>query len=399
MRKLRTPFLPEQLMLATIIATAHALVVIPEPTHTSDWTSLGRAPWSRPMSITIALKEQNTGKLDRLVSQIGDPRSPAYTSYLTTQELVAMTATDKADVDTVQAWLASAGVAASLSPVGTSLRFRTNARTVGQLFNTSVRLLFRNDTGQTASRAGDLHLPSSVGRHIAAVYGCHGLPIPHKRHVFLPLSTFFPVTPSVLSATYNISGVEPNRAASTNKQAVVEFQGQHNNDDDLATFFKQYVPKYSAGDDKVYKYVGPTGGRAGTEALLDIQYMMGVSPGIKTEFWYFDGTTDEWCAALRNWTDTAIADPDRPLVFSVSYGVQGNVSLHRGCGGTITADLDTQFMKLAALGVSIMFSSGDDGSGGIVFGKDTLWDVWPGSAPHVVSVGATMFGGQRQQGA
>jgi tripeptidyl-peptidase-1 len=98
---------------------------------------------------------------------------------------------------------------------------------------------------------------------------------------------------------------------------------------------------------------------------------------------------------LRNWTDRAIADADRPLVFSISYdGVQGNVSLHHGCGSTITIDLETQFLKLAALGVSIMFSSGDDGSGGTVFGKDTLWDVWPGSAPHVVSVGATMFGGQ-----
>jgi hypothetical protein len=173
-----------------------------------------------------------------------------------------MTATDKANVDAVQAWLKSAGVTADASPVGTSLSFRTNVRTVEQLFNTSVRLLFRNVSGQTASRAADLHLPSSLARHVAAVYGCHGLPIPPRKHVFVPVSTFFPVTPSVLASTYNISGVKPNRGSSNNKQAVVEFQAQFNNDD----------------DDKVYRYVGTTGSRAGTEALLDIQYMMGISP-------------------------------------------------------------------------------------------------------------------------
>ena len=59
-------------------------------------------------------------------------------------------------------------------------------------------------------------------------------------------------------------------------------------DSDLTEFFKNYVPNAASGDDKVYKFVGDPGeGGPGVEASLDIQYIMGVAPGVKTEFWYF----------------------------------------------------------------------------------------------------------------
>ena len=63
------------------------------------------------------------------------------------------------------------------------------------------------------------------------------------------------------------------------------------NSKDLATMFNKYVPSYKAGtDDTVYKYVGAlrrTQRIRATEANLDIQYIMGPAPGIKTEFWLF----------------------------------------------------------------------------------------------------------------
>merc|ERR1712228_543975 len=117
--------------------------------------------------------------------------------------------------------------------------------------------------------------------------------------------------------------------------------------------------------------------------------MMGVSPGVKTEFWIWPG--DDWCAGLKSWVEAILADNDPPLVFSVSYGIQGNVSLHKGCQDGIVMDIENQFEKIAAKGVTIMFSSGDSGAGGTIIGRAPLWSVWPGSAPYVTSVGATMF--------
>merc|ERR1719162_1228619 len=57
-----------------------------------------------------------------------------------------------------------------------------------------------------------------------------------------------------------------------------------------------------------------------------------------------------------------LADANRPLVHSVSYGVQGPLS-ELGCQAATTADVDANFVKLAAVGVSIIFASGDSGSG------------------------------------
>jgi hypothetical protein len=44
------------------------------------------------------------------------------------------------------------------------------------------------------------------------------------------------------------------------------------------------------GDEKIYKFVGDKDQQqAGIEASLDIQYIMGVAPHVKAEFWWVSG--------------------------------------------------------------------------------------------------------------
>ena len=64
-------------------------------------------------------------------------------------------------------------------------------------------------------------------------------------------------------------------------------QGEYMNSTDLAAMFAAYVRGYEPGvDDKVTEWVGNhTENSNGVEAELDIQYIMGVTPGIQTEFW------------------------------------------------------------------------------------------------------------------
>merc|ERR1712110_614259 len=84
-----------------------------------------------------------------------------------------------------------------------------------------------------------------------------------------------------------------------------------------------------------------------------------------------------------------------PLVHSVSYGWQGNIS-ELGCKPADVADVDVNFAKLAAKGISIIIASGDSGSGYSPFPnthphKPKLWPSWPASSPWVTSVGSTRF--------
>ena len=87
----------------------------------------------------------------------------------------------------------------------------------------------------------------------------------------------------VIADTYSISGVTVDRT-DKNRQAVGEFQGQRMDKDDLTTFFKNEVPTAQPGDEQVSKFAGGEEYVKGTgvEALLDIEFEMGVSPGVKT---------------------------------------------------------------------------------------------------------------------
>ena len=62
----------------------------------------------------------------------------------------------------------------------------------------------------------------------------------------------------------------------------------------------------------------------GIEAQLDIQFIMGTAPGIKTEF--YEQANSDFCADLQNWTTLLLSDEDSPRVHSVSYGWQGNLT-------------------------------------------------------------------------
>merc|ERR1719473_60621 len=121
------------------------------------------------------------------------------------------------------------------------------------------------------------------------------------------------------------------------------------NQTDVSAFFKEYVAGPAPGDDKVYAFHGePAKGGDGVEAMLDIEYMMGISPGLKTEF--YEQMSMNFCADLKNWTTLLLATDDVPLVHSVSYGWQGNLS-QIGCPDEQVASIDADYATLAAKGI------------------------------------------------
>ena len=92
-------------------------------------------------------------------------------------------------------------------------------------------------------------------------------------------------------------------------------------DSDTKQFFQQYVPNAKAGDEKLYKVVGTNDqGRSGVEAALDVEYIMGVAPGVLTEFWGYQ--QQDFCADLQQFSQKILDTEDAPNVFSISYGWQ-----------------------------------------------------------------------------
>jgi tripeptidyl-peptidase-1 len=130
----------------------------------------------------------------------------------------------------------------------------------------------------------------------------------------------------------------------------------------------------------------------GIEAELDIQYIMGCAPEVATEFW--EQKAMDFCSDLDKWVTLLLADDTVPMVHSISYGWQGPLTQIQ-CSTAEATEVNNGFAKLAAKGVTIIFASGDSGSGyapgagGDKKGK--CYPSWPASSPWVTAVGATTF--------
>eukprot|EP00040_Diaphanoeca_grandis_P027482 m.156566 g.156566 ORF g.156566 m.156566 type:complete len:663 (+) comp31005_c0_seq1:164-2152(+) len=343
------------LALVAVLGLATAGTV-PAPDH-PGWVKTGVPSQMESVKVVVSVQKQNLDTLFDFVSKVSTPGSPEYKNYLTADEANAMTAPRTEDVESVVAWLSAVGSPTVSNGVVT---VETVVAKAEQLFNTDFHMMAEIEGERTTTRAGEYTIPSHIAPAVAGVFGLHGLPLPRKAvqersNVGAPPA----VTPKVLADTYGIKGVKPAGDAK-NRMAVAEFQGQFMNKSDLEVFFKMYLPDSPASDAEVYAFHGGSQNGEGIEAQLDIQFIMGVAPGVKAEFW--EQSNMDFCADLKNWTGLLLAASDIPFVHSISYGWQGNLT-QIGCTQAEVMDVDADFAKLAARGISIIFASGDSGSG------------------------------------
>ena len=130
----------------------------------------------------------------------------------------------------------------------------------------------------------------------------------------------------------------------------------------------------------------PTGSPAGTESMLDAEYMPAMGAKIATEFWGFSGRAPgskqnepflKWLEAVANASDDTV-----PKVFSTSYGEPEDSTTMETATRT-----NTEFMKAGARGISLLFASGDSGAGPCTDNHFT--PNWPAGSPYVTGVGGT----------
>ena len=364
--------------LCLFFVATHATRVVLEPSgyNTLGWYDDELIPTadapdqSPPMEFIVRLKENKHGmeRVRQIATDVSNPLHSKYGQYVTRGQITAMTAPSSTHIESLQRWVQTTHNACALQQE-TTIVYKVTCNDVPAaeaLLQTSIRQLRHVDTQQVVLRAGNYVIPDAI----FTVFGLHGIPTPPKpTPPSSPVASLSPttprnVTPSVILKTYNADHhikIAPN---TTNTQAVVSFSTQLMNAKDLVQFFQTYVPDSTPGiDDTVSKFVGDPGtGAIGTsEATLDIQYMMGVATGVPTEFWKFAHPVS-FCGQLHNFTTTLLDSKAPPLVTSVSYGWQSDLSA-MGCVETDIAAVENDFIKIAARGLTVVVASGDWGSG------------------------------------
>ena len=374
------------------------------------WTQLYRVQPSKVLKLTFALKQRNVQKLEQLLLQVSNPDSQIYGRYLSVDEITKIVSPTDETLDLVQTWLQQNGVkVCTLTKNRDFLVCEMQRNIAEQLLKGAVFYYFKHPSlhKKAIRSVSRYYVPAYVEKHLDFVGGLHRFPAVNwgktKSSVYKGIKTIqalekqhersdelkgetvsndnihIGVYPSVLRQRYNVSskvGSHPN-----NSQVVAQFLEQYYHATDLKEFMAMFGGSFTH-QTEIAKVIGPNPGRAGIEASLDTQYIMGLGANITTWFWSTGGRHEsqepflEWMLDISN--TSAV-----PWVHSVSYGdVESSLSV------AYMERINTEFMKAGLRGLSILFASGDDGAG---CKNETFAPSFPASSPYVTTVGGTAF--------
>lgn len=359
------------------------------------WKKLHRVEPDKILKLTLAIKQQNKDKLERLLLDVSDPDSINYGKYLSVKEITKLVSPHQKSIDILRIWLANNGIASRHCDLTLNRDFlvcKVPCKYAEMLLPGTVFSYFKHDKLKKHYIRSNsrYYVPEYVAEHLDFVGDVHRFPSVNfrktKQEDLTEIIKQNPgvhvgVYPKILRERYNLTdsdiGSHPN-----NSQVVAQFLEQYFSNSDLSEFFSLFVGSDFAHVNSINKIIGPNSGRSGIEASLDTQYITGLGANITTWFWSTGGRHAnqepflEWMVDVGNTTFV-------PQVHSVSYGDD-----ERSLSVSYMKRINVEFMKLGVRGSSILFSSGDDGAG---CKHHKFNPSFPVSSPYVTGVGGTGF--------
>jgi len=423
--------------------------------HVAPWqasaTLVGAPSDDLTVQIAVHLAVKDPASLQRLVAQVSDPNSKTYGQYLTPLQFANRYAPDPADIAAVQKLLASAGMTdVEVGAQGMFVSATATVRQLRQTFNvgqslylykgktlrandgepalpaalagkilyveglddtTSLRTTYhhlatRGEPVAPASTSGLASMPAVTPPPVAA-----GLPSPYCNTYFGQKSAVLSTaaglygkdipwlvcgyTPQQVQAAYGLDQVKPDGkgitiaivdafASPTLKADANRYAANHGLPKLTNANFKQIIPTnaYNVPADQVADAYGWWG-----EQSLDVAAVHGSAPGADI---VYIGSTDDGTSldiALFNALYNRQAD-----IVTNSYGFNGE-----GVPAGYAASYDQALMAGAAQGISVLFSSGDDGDLSALNGAAT--GSWPATSNYATGVGGTSLALTHSNGA
>ena len=404
------------------------------PSNSSLWAVSHRAPPSSPHTFHWLFPQRNLDWLSAEFDALTTPTSPRFQQWHSLSTLHAQLAPTPSSKAAVLAYLTDGGVpASSITDHGDALQVDTTVDTVETLFSTRLHVMQHAETGQEAVRSvdGTAAVPVEVAPLLERLQGVTEYPHPvyhltsHRvaaaAHAFHPMQTeetnaqcsrvssyYALAPPSLLVSAYNFTDRSSVTTPSPTRNMVTAFGGQAMSVPDLA-HFQVNVGASAPFTATIVNAATNTANLAssgiGTEANLDIQAVFQIAPTANNSF-YASTSSGSLLAAMQAITNMPAAT--RPQVVSISYGFgASDYSYHAGDAGRT----DTQFQQMGALGITVIASSGDDGTSGSYnrqcshspnrLGYGTVTPLastpfvpgYPAASPYVLSVGETDFVG------
>ena len=310
--------------------------------------------------------------LQQLMAQQLDPGSPKYHAWLTPQEFGEQFGPAESDLQAVKNWLTSEGFTGLKVNNGrTMIEFRGTAGMVRNAFHTPIHRLSVNGEDRFANM-DDPKIPAALMPVVSGVLGLNNFrkkPMIHRLGKFrrdgstgqiTPLftfndvnGTFYGMGPADFAKIYNIP-----LAANGSGQSIAIVGRTNINIQDVRDF--RTVFGLPANDPQIVLN-GPDPGLVSGdegESDLDVEWSGAVAPKAKiilvaTQATQTDGVDGVDASAIY------IVDNNLAPIMSESYG-----SCEANLGASGNAFFNSLWQQAAAEGITVLVSSGDNGSAG-----------------------------------
>lgn len=323
--------------------------------------------------------------------------------------------------DSVAAWLKEAGIE-NVVLEDDWMTVTTSVGVANKMLDTEFSWFVSEEkTPRKMLRALEYSVPSEVSEHVRMIQPTTRFPAIKVNHAIgsemsiiavaaaanVTVNCDVAITPDCLKKLYKIDYKAD--AKSGSKAAFASYLEQYARHSDLALFEQNILPEAVGQDFDVVKFNGFKDDQNSTddsgEANLDLQYMLGLAQPLPvTEFG--TGGRGPWVADLDqpDEADSAnepyleflqgvlkLPQEKLPQVISTSYG-ENEQSVPKSYALTVC----NMFAQLGSRGVSVLFSSGDSGTGSACQsndGKNTtkFQPQYPASCPWVTAVGSTRY--------
>lgn len=386
------------------------------------WKFYGPASDEQTLTLQIALQQRDTKAFEQTVLDRSTPSHPQYGLHFESHdEMKEMLLPSQETSYTVLAWLKSAGVT-EVEEEADWMTFKTTVGVANQLLDTTFAWYSSKEANpRKLLRTLEYSLPHGLAQHIHMVQPTTRFASLRANHATghkllgLQLATLannsvncdVTITPQCLKTLYKID-YKPD-PASGSRVAFASYLEQYARYKDLALFEKNILPEAVGQNFSVVQYHGGLNDQNSTddsgEANLDLQYLVGVSSPLPvTE--YSTAGRGPWVADLDQ-PDLAhssnepyleflqeilkLPQEDLPQVLSTSYG-ENEQSVPKKYALSVC----NLFAQLGSRGVSVIFSSGDNGVGSACQsndGKNTtkFQPQFPAACPFVTAVGSTRY--------
>ncbi|HET6873661.1 MAG TPA: S53 family peptidase [Acidimicrobiales bacterium] len=414
---------------ASTTGSGRSTVAGTRPAWASTSPDAGPAAGSARVDMRVWLSLRDPAGVAALVASVNDPSSPNYHHYLTPAQFDAAYAPTASQADAVASWLNSTGLA--VTSVASNYRYVAASGSVAQVERAlGVSLRNYNVRGQVwRAPANDPSAPSDIRSNILTITGLdtgdHSMH-PASSSTFSPppafvnappLSTFYGqdsdgksiagsptlpafdgsaqpwveqgYTPPQLRSAYGISGTGLTGTGTT--VAIVDAYYSATMVQDANTYASRNdpsAPSLVAGSNyfeslpATFTNSGPCAANSWQgEETLDVEAVHGIAPNATIRYFGASSCNDpDLLDAL-----TRVVEDGHANVISNSWsGLEAQTS-----AGTAAA-YETVFSQAIAEGMTVAFSSGDDGDELAATGTKQV--DYPSSDPLITSVGGTSIG-------